>query len=41
LPDAAPIPDTYLAEFKSHSATVLARLDRASDAGVGVVATSN
>ena len=41
LPDAAPIPDTYLAEFKSRSATVLARLDRARDAGVGVVATSN
>ncbi len=41
LPDAAPIPDTYLAEFKSRSATVLARLDRASDAGVGVIATSN
>jgi murein DD-endopeptidase MepM/ murein hydrolase activator NlpD len=41
LPDAAPIPDTYLAEFKSRSATVLARLDRASDSGVGVIATSN
>jgi murein DD-endopeptidase MepM/ murein hydrolase activator NlpD len=40
LPDAAPIPDTYVAEFKSRSAAALARLDRASDASVGVVATN-
>jgi murein DD-endopeptidase MepM/ murein hydrolase activator NlpD len=40
LPDAAPIPDAYVAEFKSRSAAALARLDRASDASVGVVATN-
>jgi murein DD-endopeptidase MepM/ murein hydrolase activator NlpD len=40
LPDAAPIPDAYVAEFKSHSAAALARLDRANDASVGVVATN-
>jgi murein DD-endopeptidase MepM/ murein hydrolase activator NlpD len=40
LPDAAPIPEGYLAEFRSHSADLLARLDRAGDAGVGVVATN-
>ena len=40
LPDAAPIPEGYLAEFKSRSALLLARLDRAGDAGVGVVATN-
>jgi murein DD-endopeptidase MepM/ murein hydrolase activator NlpD len=40
LPDAAPIPDAYLAEFKSRSAVALARLDRASDSSVGVVATN-
>lgn len=40
LPDAAPIPEAYLAEFRSRSAPVLARLDRASDASVGVVATN-
>jgi murein DD-endopeptidase MepM/ murein hydrolase activator NlpD len=40
LPDAAPIPAGYLAEFKSRSGLLLARLDRAGDAGVGVVATN-
>jgi murein DD-endopeptidase MepM/ murein hydrolase activator NlpD len=40
LPDAAPIPAVYLAEFKSRSGLLLARLDRAGDAGVGVVATN-
>jgi murein DD-endopeptidase MepM/ murein hydrolase activator NlpD len=40
LPDAAPIPEGYLAEFRSRSALLLARLDRAGDAGVGVVATN-
>ena len=40
LPDAAPIPEAYLAEFKSHSADLLVRLDRANDAGVGVIATN-
>ena len=40
LPDAAPIPEGYLAEFRSHSAQLLARLDRAGAAGVGVVATN-
>jgi murein DD-endopeptidase MepM/ murein hydrolase activator NlpD len=40
LPDAAPIPEGYLAEFKSRSADLLVRLDRANDAGVGVVATN-
>lgn len=40
LPDAAPIPAGYLAEFKTRSAQLLARLDRAGDAGVGVVATN-
>jgi murein DD-endopeptidase MepM/ murein hydrolase activator NlpD len=40
LPDAAPIPEGYLAEFKSHSALLQARLDRVNDAGVGVVATN-
>lgn len=40
LPDAAPIPDVYVAEFKSRSAVALARLDRTSDASVGVVATN-
>jgi len=40
LPDAAPIPEGHLAEFRSHSADLLARLDRAGDAGVGVVATN-
>ena len=40
LPDAAPIPEGYLAEFKSRSADLLARLDRAEAAGVGVVATN-
>jgi murein DD-endopeptidase MepM/ murein hydrolase activator NlpD len=40
LPDAAPIPEGYLAEFKSRSAQMLAQLDRAGDAGVGVVATN-
>lgn len=40
LPDAAPIPDAYVAEFKSRSAEALARLDRASDSSVGVVATN-
>jgi murein DD-endopeptidase MepM/ murein hydrolase activator NlpD len=40
LPDAAPIPEGYLAEFRSRSAQLLARLDRAGDAGVGVIATN-
>ncbi len=40
LPDAAPIPEGYLAEFKTRSAQLLAQLDRAGDAGVGVVATN-
>ncbi|HEY7640100.1 MAG TPA: peptidoglycan DD-metalloendopeptidase family protein [Steroidobacteraceae bacterium] len=40
LPDAAPIPETYLAEFKSHSAPALAHLDQATDSAVGVVATN-
>ncbi|HET9444821.1 MAG TPA: peptidoglycan DD-metalloendopeptidase family protein [Steroidobacteraceae bacterium] len=40
LPDAAPIPEGYLAEFRTRSAQLLARLDRAGDAGVGVVATN-
>jgi murein DD-endopeptidase MepM/ murein hydrolase activator NlpD len=40
LPDAAPIPEAYVAEFKSRSAPTLARLDRASDSSVGVVATN-
>ena len=40
LPDAAPIPEGYLAEFRTRSAHLLARLDRAGDAGVGVVATN-
>jgi murein DD-endopeptidase MepM/ murein hydrolase activator NlpD len=40
LPDAAPIPEGYLAEFRSHSAQLLARLDRADAANVGVVATN-
>ena len=40
LPDAAPIPEGYLAEFRSHSAQLLARLDRAGAAAVGVIATN-
>jgi murein DD-endopeptidase MepM/ murein hydrolase activator NlpD len=40
LPDAAPIPEGYLAEFRSHSAQLLARLDRAGAAAGGVVATN-
>jgi len=40
LPDAAPIPEGYLAEFRARSAQLLARLDRAGDAGVGVIATN-
>jgi murein DD-endopeptidase MepM/ murein hydrolase activator NlpD len=40
LPDAAPIPEGYLAEFKSRSGLLLARLDKAGDANVGVVATN-
>lgn len=40
LPDAAPIQEGYLAEFKSRSGLLLARLDRAGDADVGVVATN-
>jgi murein DD-endopeptidase MepM/ murein hydrolase activator NlpD len=40
LPDAAPIPESYLVEFKSRSAPVLARLDQAADSAVGVVATN-
>lgn len=40
LPDAAPIPEGYLAEFKSRSGLLLARLDRAGDAGVGIAATN-
>jgi murein DD-endopeptidase MepM/ murein hydrolase activator NlpD len=40
LPDAAPIPEGYLAEFKARSAEALARLDQANDAAVGVVATN-
>jgi murein DD-endopeptidase MepM/ murein hydrolase activator NlpD len=40
LPDAAPISEAYLAEFKARSALALARLDRANDSGVGVVATN-
>jgi len=38
LPDAAPISETYLSEFKSRSGMLLARLDRAEDANVKVVA---
>lgn len=40
LPDAAPIPEMYVAEFKLRSAPVLARLDRAGDSSVGVAATN-
>jgi murein DD-endopeptidase MepM/ murein hydrolase activator NlpD len=40
LPDAAPIPEGYLAEFRSRSVQLLARLDLAADAGVGVIATN-
>jgi murein DD-endopeptidase MepM/ murein hydrolase activator NlpD len=38
LPDAAPISETYLSEFRSRSGLLLARLDRAQDANVKVVA---
>lgn len=38
LPDAAPISDAYLSEFKARSGLLLARLDRAEDANVKVVA---
>ncbi|HKU13726.1 MAG TPA: peptidoglycan DD-metalloendopeptidase family protein [Steroidobacteraceae bacterium] len=40
LPDAAPIPQNYLTEFQSRSAVLLARLDRANDSNVGVIATN-
>ncbi|HEX7116116.1 MAG TPA: peptidoglycan DD-metalloendopeptidase family protein [Steroidobacter sp.] len=38
LPDAAPIPESYMADFKARGAELLAQLDRASDEAVGVVA---
>jgi hypothetical protein len=38
LPDAAPIPETYMADFKARGTELLAQLDRASDEAVGVVA---
>lgn len=40
LPDAAPISEAYIGEFKSRSAVSLARLDRIDDAGISAVATN-
>jgi murein DD-endopeptidase MepM/ murein hydrolase activator NlpD len=37
LPDAAPISDTYMADFRSHSAVMLAELDRVDDAAIAAV----
>ncbi len=37
LPDAAPIPDTYRAEFETRARQVLASLDRAQDSAVAAV----
>lgn len=40
LPDAAPISEAYIGEFKLRSAVSLARLDRIDDAGISAVATN-
>jgi murein DD-endopeptidase MepM/ murein hydrolase activator NlpD len=37
LPDAKPIPEQYMAEFRGHSGPLLADLDRARDAAVAAV----
>jgi murein DD-endopeptidase MepM/ murein hydrolase activator NlpD len=37
LPDAKPIPQQYMAEFKGQSGPLLADLDRARDAAVAAV----
>jgi murein DD-endopeptidase MepM/ murein hydrolase activator NlpD len=37
LPDAAPISDTYMADFQSRSAVMLAELDRVDDAAIAAV----
>ena len=37
LPDAAPISDTYMADFRTRSAALLAQLDRADSAAVAAV----
>jgi len=37
LPDAKPIPDQYMAEFKSHAGALLTNLDRAHDTAVAAV----
>lgn len=38
LPEALPIPASYMSEFSARSATLLAQLDRADDSAVAVVA---
>ncbi len=37
LPDAKPIPDQYLAEFRTHAGTLFANLDKARDEAVAAV----
>jgi murein DD-endopeptidase MepM/ murein hydrolase activator NlpD len=37
LPDAAPISDTYMAEFQARAAQMLAELDRVGEAAVAAV----
>lgn len=37
LPDAKPIPEQYLAEFRNHSGPLLADLDRARDSSVAAI----